>query len=358
MTQLDATTEEIMTRYLLGTASEAECLEVEDRFLRDADYLTHLRALEYDLCDDYLRNEMAESDRTQFENRIQESPPRRHRLLSARRLINHLDEIAAAAPSTPATAPAAMGESHRPASSGLNEKDAIRPQNSLRQWLVTWLVAPRMAWQYGLASIAALLLLGGVWLFLDNRNNREQLARLNDEREELKQTRRALQQQLETQQVEQQQRAAQLQKELEQEKERNERLQAEAKRQSSQPPVEQNLVALALTPGMERSADTPRRLVIPPGVRLVKLQLELDHVTNYRGYRVEMNTPGGSQVWSQRGLSLEKTDYGRFVTLTIPAHILEASEYELTLRGLNETGKSEVAGYYYFIAVPGAGRQR
>jgi hypothetical protein len=34
----------------------------------------------------------------------------------------------------------------------------------------------------------------------------------------------------------------------------------------------------------------------------------------------------------------------------IPARALQAGEYELILRGVTEERKSEVAGYYYFIA--------
>ena len=46
------------------------------------------------------------------------------------------------------------------------------------------------------------------------------------------------------------------------------------------------------------------------------------------------------------------TEYVRFVTLMISARILETGAYEITFRGAVRAGKSEVAGYYYFIASP------
>jgi hypothetical protein len=336
MTQLDEATEQMMTRYLLGTATDAECAEVEDRFLRDAEYLAHLRALECDLMDDYVRGEMPQSDRWSFERQLQSSPQRQQQVAGARRLIGELDLMAAETAS-------AAGEEIRDLPS------AIRHQSSWWQTVASWFAAPRLALQYGLAAVAMLLLLGGVWLLRESRHDRAQLARLASEHDALRRSEQTLQQQLSTQQTQHHQQAAQWQKELEQQRARNERLQGEL-RQARPAPSEPEFIALALAPGLERSSAEPRRLLIPKGIRVVKLQLELGAAGNYRSYRVELQTPGGSQVWSQSGLNANSADWGRFVTLTIPARVLEASEYELTLRGVTADGKNEVAGYYYFIA--------
>ena len=39
---------------------------------------------------------------------------------------------------------------------------------------------------------------------------------------------------------------------------------------------------------------------------------------------------------------------GRFLTLNIPASILNTGEYELTLKGISGKEKVEDLGYYYF----------
>jgi hypothetical protein len=131
-----------------------------------------------------------------------------------------------------------------------------------------------------------------------------------------------------------------------------------AARSSPAPIREGDFVELALTSGIERNSGEPRRLSIPTGIRMVKLQLELDPSINHHGYRVELNTAGGAQVWAQGRLNAQQTEWGRFVTLMIPALALQAGEYELILRGSTGDSKSEVAGYYYFIASPSAARKQ
>jgi len=137
---------------------------------------------------------------------------------------------------------------------------------------------------------------------------------------------------------------------------RNEMQELQAKLPSS-PISEGDFVELALASGIERNSAEPRRLNIPMGVRLVKLQLELDPSINHRSYRVELNTAGGAQVWVQGGLTAQQADWGRFVSLMLPTRALQAGEYELILRGSTNERKNEVAGYYYFIASPSNARK-
>ena len=58
-----------MTRYLTGAATEEQCVEVEERFLRDAEYLKQVRALECEIIDDYVRGEMPTPEHRGFERR-------------------------------------------------------------------------------------------------------------------------------------------------------------------------------------------------------------------------------------------------------------------------------------------------
>jgi len=142
----------------------------------------------------------------------------------------------------------------------------------------------------------------------------------------------------------------------------NEQLRGEmrrlSERPSGHPTPEGDFVELALASGIERSSGEPRRLSIPMGLRMVKLQLELDPSVSHRAYRVELSTAGGAQVWVQEGLTARQTEWGRFVTLTIPTRALQAGEHELILRGSTNERKGEVAGYYYFIASPSDARKR
>src|SRR5262249_57036173 len=94
MTTQSAKEEQFMTRYLLGAATEEECVEVEGRFLRDAEYLKQLRAMECEIIDDYARGEMPAPERRSFERRALASPQGREQVARARKIQAELDLVA------------------------------------------------------------------------------------------------------------------------------------------------------------------------------------------------------------------------------------------------------------------------
>src|SRR4030095_5564798 len=95
MTTQSVKEEKLMTRYLTGAATEGECVEVEERFLRDAEYLKQLRALECEIIDDYARGDMPAPERLIFERRALASPQGREQVVRARKLHSQLDQMAA-----------------------------------------------------------------------------------------------------------------------------------------------------------------------------------------------------------------------------------------------------------------------
>ena len=330
-----------MTRYLLGAATEKECVEVEGRFLRDAEYLRQLRALECDMIDDYVRGEMPSDERRTFERRVLASPQGREQIARTRELHSRLDQI--------------VSEEHEP------EPVFGGAQKSIWDKLRAGLLTKMPVLQYGMAAAVLLLLVGGLWLLRETTSSRLQIAQLAAEREALRKNEKNMQEQLIAQQDEGRQLSSQLENEKRQlasERSRNAQLQEETRqllaRSSSTQLASRDFVELALVSGIERNSGEPRKLNIPAGVRLVKLQLEVDPSISHRNYRLELNTAGGTQVWSQGGLVAQRADGGRFVTLLIPSRTLQAGEYELILRGLTDERKSEVVGYYYFIASPSA----
>jgi hypothetical protein len=338
MTTQSAKAEQLMTRYLLGAATEEECVEVEERFLRDAEYLKQLRAIECEMIDDYARGEMPAADRRSFERRTPASPQGRQQIARARKLQAQFDQIAS--------------EAH--AESGEREPAPLiaGPRERLWEKLRARLFTPGAVLQYGMAAAALLLLLGGLWLWREESVSRSQIARLNAERDSLRHRVKNIQEQLAAQRDEGQQLILQLENEmrrLEAELLRNARMKRDLEKHLPQL-SEGDFVELALASGIERNSGDPRRLSIPTGVKLVKLQLELDPSVNHRSYRVELNTAGGAQVLVRGGLTAQRADWGRFITLILPTKALQAGEYELILHGLTDERKSEVAGYYYFIA--------
>jgi hypothetical protein len=348
MTTQSAKEEQLMTRYLTGAATEEQCVEVEERFLRDAEYLKQLRAVECEIIDDYARGEMPAPERRSFERRALASPQGREQVARARRLQARLDQIAAegrAAREERAAAPLTAGS-----------------RESLWEKLRAHIFAHAPVSRYAMAAAAALLLLGGLWLLRDGYLSGQKIARLTAERDLALLNEKNLQERFAAERGELTSRLETEKRQLDAERSSNDKMRLEMLRlpaRPSGPPIhEGDFVELALASGIERNPGEPRRLSIPMGLRMVKLQLELDPSVNHRGYRVELNTAGGAQVWVQGGLTARQTDWGRFVTLMIPTRALHAGEYELILRGSTNEIKSEVAGYYYFIALPSDARKR
>src|SRR5262245_16988874 len=340
--------EQLMTRYLIGAATEGECVEVEERFLRDAEYLKQLRALECEIIDEYARGDMPAAERRIFERRALASPQGREQVARARKIQAQLDQMAAEG--------AAASEEREPAPL------IPVPRESLWEKLRACLLAPAPILRYGMAAAALLLLLGGLWPLREESSARQRLARLTAERDLALRNEKNLQELLASQRVELISQLENEKRQLAAERSRNAQMQQKMRELQPQPAPSTiprgDFVELALASGIERNSGDPRRLRIPMSVRTVKLQLELDPTINHRSYRVELSAAGGAQVWVQEGLTAQQTDWGRFVTLLIPTSALQAGEYELILRGSTNERKGEVAGYYYFIALPSDARKQ
>ena len=78
------------------------------------------------------------------------------------------------------------------------------------------------------------------------------------------------------------------------------------------------------------------------------LDLEAD---DYPSYRAVLRTADDEEVWSQDGLSSQRTPAGKAVGLSLPASLLTSGDYLLTLRGVTARGDIEDAGQYVFRAV-------
>src|SRR5262245_24502174 len=122
--------ESALRGYLLGTLDPDEQQAVEERLLRDGDYVELLLALEVEIMDEYQRDELSEIERMKFETHFLTTPERRNSFRVAKAVRQFVDE--------PKAAPSQV----------------IPIRSSRRSWLV-----PR-AW--GWAAAAILLLVVGL----------------------------------------------------------------------------------------------------------------------------------------------------------------------------------------------------
>src|ERR1044072_3731373 len=145
--------ERLIARYLLGELPEEQQVEIEDRAFADKDYLASITAVENDLIDEYVRHELSESDRRNFENRFLASSERRKRVEFAKALA--LVAVEAPAP----------------------ERIAVsQPIGwSWRESLYAFLNGLNPAARFALAAVMLFMLVGGVWLLTQTLPLRRQL---------------------------------------------------------------------------------------------------------------------------------------------------------------------------------------
>src|ERR1700754_2588189 len=88
----DLNSDKLIAQYLLGELPEEQQIEIEDRAFSDHDFLANITAVENDLIDEYIRREMTDTQRRQFEMRFLASESRRERVEFARALAQVMAE--------------------------------------------------------------------------------------------------------------------------------------------------------------------------------------------------------------------------------------------------------------------------
>ena len=318
--------EQDIRRYLLGELSEQEQVEIEDRAFVDQMVLQEILAVEQDLIDDYVSGDISEAKRHDFEKHFLASAERRKKVAFARALATVVNK--------------------RPA---LQQSHAAIPVVMVPSWrskLAAFFSRPATAYSFVAASL--LLFVVGAWLVVDRIRLRSEIAQLRS---------------VQASQLAQQR---QLEKDLTSERFRNEELMANRETSSRQtpplsipsesppqpatstPPV---VVALSLLPGVSRGSTSVPQLTIHKDVSLVTLRIGIDPQENYRRYRVELRTEKGQQVLARRNVTARVSSNGRSVPVSVPASALTKGRYEVTLKGITESGTTEDVGFYYFEVV-------
>jgi murein DD-endopeptidase MepM/ murein hydrolase activator NlpD len=313
--------EQNIRQYLLGELSEQEQVEIEDRAFDDQRVLEQILGVEQDLIDDYVSGDIPEERRQSFQQHFLASAERRKKIAFAKALATVVNEIPS--PTTDvATTPTWLTK------------------------LAAFFTSPATAYSFAVASL--LLLFVGSWLFIDRIRLRSEIA------------------QLRTAQESQTAQNRQLEKDLANERLQNQELIAnrgtppqqtptpEIQPQSTQQPTTPTspvVVALSLLPGISRGSNSLPKLAIAKDVSLVRLQIGIDPHESYRRYRVELRTENGRQVLAQGNLSARLGSHGQSIPLSVPASAIGTGRYELSLKGITESGTTEDVGFYYFDVV-------
>ena len=176
--------------------------------------------------------------------------------------------------------------------------------------------------QYGMAAAALLLLTGGSWLAVENIRLQHQVGSLEAQQRVEKQ--RDIARQSEEQR---------LRTELAMERDRL----SELERQQGKESGGLVLLSFVLTPGLSRDAEGPKRLVVPAGIKEVRLRLKLDEAV--QKCRMSLQTLDGVEIWKQ--------DAPRPVA-SVPGRLLVPGDYMLNVKGLTDQGEASTDTDFYF----------
>lgn len=314
-------------RYLLGTISPEEALKLEEGYFADSARFEQLEIAEEELIEAYVRNQLSSEEAQQFETRLLRYPRIGERVNFARALSEKVKAYE------------------------LSSKRRSEKEDSIVPWWQRFL-PEQPALRVAFAACFLIFAIGGLisiptWLRLRSESDRitSERAALQKQTEEL--DKRALQMQGQNEQL-----TADLRRqedELAQQRQRIDDLQrALASRQPDRglPGV---LASVFLYPGSTRGPEETRELAIYPNTSRAQISLGLES-NEYKTYRAVLKTAARSVVLSRNGLSVRNPALPQ-IHFVIPAHVLTAGTYLITVSGRTPTGEFEdVADYTLRVA--------
>jgi uncharacterized membrane protein YciS (DUF1049 family) len=324
----EADNEKQLIRYLLGSLSEEQRLQVEGEFLSNDQRYERLLALENELFYEYAQNKLAPGEREQFEKRFLSSERNRKRAMIASALAQKMSEAA----------PVETAEK------GIADREPQR----FWQFLKSYFVAQSAAMKVSLAALA-MVSLALIWLVIG-------VVRLRNEFNQSRAQRVVQEDWLRQQAQQERARADELNLKLEREINENamlrqelSKMQAQSGGQGESPP---SVISLVLAPSIVRDqAPGMKKLYLPPGASLLKLRLKLKGEVEYKSYQVALLTAEGAERWSRDKLQAKRTGSGRSIDLSLPTRTLAEGDYELRLKGYASDGTLEETGDYYYLSV-------
>jgi hypothetical protein len=335
---------ETVVQYLLGTLPEAEAEALDELSFTDDEFAAALSVAEKDLVDAYMQGELSGPTLEQFKAHYLASPLRRERVQFAQALQTFAAQAATAQ---------------------TEETVAEKREHSLaksKSWFSTLSIftAPRLAWQWGMAFAALVLLIGGGWLLLENMRLRRDMMQTDARREALDAREQALQQELAGQRAAN----ATTEEELARVRAERERLAQELKDQAAQRSVEQqraakqqtsalggiSVASFILTPQLRGSSQS-QTISLPAKTGYVALRLQLEP-NDYHAYRVALLDEANQQtLWRSDKLTARTTSDGETLSVRLRVGLLKPQAYVLRVMGVAANGASEIVSAYPFRVV-------
>ena len=295
--------EGLLTRYLFGDASEAECEEIAQQFFTDDELFEQLIVVENDLIDRYVRGELSQDEENHFKQSYLTTQPRFDKILTAKALIQTATES-------------------RTAKKNLDE---TKKKEEL-SWLA-WFQQPVGGFAWGKGVLAALVLflvlISSFLLWNYNNKNSNEIVKIpptpsptpstsptpdgksspSPSNEENKNT-------------------------------------PEKKTPDAEP---KPMVATLLISGSSRDGGATPTAVINENTSAVRLQIKIKD-SSYSSYSVTVKRVSGAEISSQENIKSAKG----LVTTTISAQKLSQGDYFVTVEGRTNDGTKVIVKEGYF----------
>jgi cellobiose-specific phosphotransferase system component IIA len=306
---------QLLNRYLLGELSEAEQTSLEADYFSDPELFERLVGIENELVDGYARGSLPTAVRKRFEEHYLAHPDRQERARFAIALAAKLDQQSVVEQGTTAN-------------------------RSLWSQLKALFISHRSALAYVTAVGCLVLLVGAVWLIVQTRKLRQELAQGQIIR------------------TEQEERERDLERLLKEQARDKERDQQNATPQLSPSPTSTSSlptahsVQLALVIGGARGPGnlSVPTLVIHADTQEVHLRVTMKEV-DYVSYQAVLQPVGGDPVFTRKALRAVRNRSGARLNLSLSPSLLSSGDYMLTLKGVATNGETEEVSQSLFRVV-------
>lgn len=292
--------------YLLGGLGEDESEIIDELAVVVPDFASRVDAVERDLVDEYVRDELDSESRKQFESYYLRSPLRREKVRLARSFTRHMSELTSLSQTD---VPTAKFEPHR---------------GSRSFW-----------WKFGIAAFATAILIAiTIPLWNISKTGPVDVA-LGTPTPEI---------------IQSNQNAAPSPPTVNQNANTSTANDGPVKppvnEASPRPPVIATVFAFTLSP-QTRGSQNEKRVSLPATAEAVAVTLELEP-TDFSLYRVELRERSSNRVvWQIRSRSLRN----QTLKFSVPRKLLPTGSYSFTTLGISGNSEPQIVGDYPFRVV-------
>ena len=304
-----ATDDQLLVRYLLGSLAEDETERLDELSVADDQFAEHLKAVEHDLVDAYVKGELSGDTLDRFTTHYLSSPATQDKIRFAEALLTY------------------------------QRRAAPAPAARVRRFAVLRL-APQWGW-----AVAALVFLGATgYLFVENNRLRHQMI-------DARATRAALEtrgQELQRQVTEQRSVNAETARELAQV--RASLAQRPDAGAANQPASQTVVASFVLLPPRRDAGDT-LIIAFPAGTEAVTLHVDLES-DDFPIYRADVKDSATAQIiWHGSDLRAAPRGRERSLSITLDASVLKPRTYTVDVTGVPARGAPQSVGSYPFRVV-------